>query len=283
MEGAGHMLQEFHGRLLRLVCSRTGMHFEGLAAAAGWLARHGCRGKEANKLLKSLRQMDMVAAWVRHVTAPKCDGLVASVGQRLDLAGFAVKPLVAAEVDAACLCGACEPRWSRSGWLCPGGSCDPKAARCTLQDQEWADADTGTKAVFGIIEAAVSQRGEEFVKMGGAVFQLNVGQESLSLDFLEGCGSTRRGGGGQADVTFEMMEDDFLALAAGRLNGAQAFKLGKMVILGDFMLAQRLGPILESAMGCRQVARSQDVVSTQGVVFAAKAAEKAGWPGVLPL
>ena len=78
------MLLELHGRVLRLVCGRTGKHFVGLAVAAGWLANNGCKGKEAGKVLKTMRQMDVVAAWVRHVTSPKCDGLVASVGQLLD-------------------------------------------------------------------------------------------------------------------------------------------------------------------------------------------------------
>ena len=32
------MLLELHGRLLRLVCERTDLHFEGLAAASRWLA-----------------------------------------------------------------------------------------------------------------------------------------------------------------------------------------------------------------------------------------------------
>mmetsp|Transcript_14419 Transcript_14419/g.46502 ORF Transcript_14419/g.46502 Transcript_14419/m.46502 type:complete len:201 (+) Transcript_14419:1-603(+) len=85
VDGAAPVLLELHGRLLRLVCRRAGQHFQGMAAAAGWLARHGCRGKA----LKTMRQLDIVAAWLRHVTAPKGDELVATINQMLDVAGFA--------------------------------------------------------------------------------------------------------------------------------------------------------------------------------------------------
>ena len=88
MDEAGPLLLALYGRELRLVCARTGQHFQGCAAAAGWLAKQGCRGK-AFKALKGMRQLDVAAAWVRHATEPKCDEFAADVGRMLDLAGFA--------------------------------------------------------------------------------------------------------------------------------------------------------------------------------------------------
>ncbi len=81
LDGAGPVLLELLGRFLRLVSGRAGQHFQGLATAAGWLARSGGRGKA----LKAMRQLDVDAAWVRHATAPKSDELVEAVSQLLDL------------------------------------------------------------------------------------------------------------------------------------------------------------------------------------------------------
>ncbi len=48
------------------------------------------------------------------------------------------------------------------------------------------------------------------------------GNEKLYLDLKNGSGSTKRGDGGKADVTITMKEEDFLAMAAGKLDGMQA-------------------------------------------------------------
>ena len=81
LEGAGPVLLELHGRLLRLVSARAGHHFQGWGAAAGWLARRGSR----DKALKTMRQLDVVAAWVRHATGPKSEETVAAVRQLMDV------------------------------------------------------------------------------------------------------------------------------------------------------------------------------------------------------
>ncbi len=67
------------------MCGRAGQHFEGLAAAARWLVRRGCKGKT----LKKLAQLDVVAVWMRRATALKSDELAARVGLMLGLGGFA--------------------------------------------------------------------------------------------------------------------------------------------------------------------------------------------------
>mmetsp|Transcript_23805 Transcript_23805/g.62731 ORF Transcript_23805/g.62731 Transcript_23805/m.62731 type:complete len:112 (+) Transcript_23805:81-416(+) len=108
-----------------------------------------------------------------------------------------------------------------------------------------------SKAIFDQIEKAVKAKGAELVKMGGAVFQLVVGDGGadgkLCIDLKNGTGSTKRGDGDKADVTITMADADFVAMASGKLDGMQAFMSGKLKVSGNMMLAQKLGPILESA------------------------------------
>lgn len=47
-----------------------------------------------------------------------------------------------------------------------------------------------------------------------------------------------------ADATISISWDDFLALSDGKLDPMMAFMTGKMKILGDMMVAQKLGPLL---------------------------------------
>merc|ERR1712084_149723 len=102
--------------------------------------------------------------------------------------------------------------------------------------------------IFDQIEAAVKAKGADLVKMGGAVFQLVISDgEKLCVDLKNGSGSTTRGDGDKPDVTITMKDEDFVAMAAGKLDGMQAFMAGKLKIAGNMMLAQKLGPILESA------------------------------------
>lgn len=53
--------------------------------------------------------------------------------------------------------------------------------------------------------------------------------------------------GEKPDVTITMKDEDFVALASGNLDPMQAFMGGKLKISDNMMLAQKLGPILESA------------------------------------
>merc|ERR1712157_392441 len=103
--------------------------------------------------------------------------------------------------------------------------------------------------IFDMIEAGVKERGAEMVKLGGAVFQLVISDgDKLCIDLKNGNGSTVRGEGDKPDVTITMKDEDFVAMAEGKLDGMQAFMAGKLKIAGNMMLAQKLGPILEAAM-----------------------------------
>merc|ERR1711870_179527 len=93
-------------------------------------------------------------------------------------------------------------------------------------------------------------KGAELVKKGGAVFQLIISDGGddgkLCIDLKNGNGSTKRSEE-KADVTITMKDEDFAAMAEGKLDGMQAFMSGKLKISGNMMLARKLGPILESA------------------------------------
>ena len=103
-----------------------------------------------------------------------------------------------------------------------------------------------SKAVLQQVEAAVKAKGADLVKQAGAVFQLVVGDNKLHLDLKNGAGATKWGED-KADVTITLADADFVAMAEGKLDGMQAFMAGKLKIKGNMMLAQKLGPILESA------------------------------------
>merc|ERR1711972_926332 len=107
---------------------------------------------------------------------------------------------------------------------------------------------TATSAkIFDMIEAAVKAKGAELVKMGGAVFQLVISDgDKLCIDLKNGNGSTTRGEGEKPDVTTTLKDEDFAAMAEGKLDGMQAFMGGKLKISGNMMLAQKLGSIMEA-------------------------------------
>jgi ribosomal protein L12E/L44/L45/RPP1/RPP2 len=80
MDGAAPLLLGLHGRLLRLVCAHAGCHFEGLAVAGRYLFKQGSIDTATKKKLLNL---DVVAAFLRHVSEPLCEGIVASVRSQI--------------------------------------------------------------------------------------------------------------------------------------------------------------------------------------------------------
>jgi len=106
------------------------------------------------------------------------------------------------------------------------------------------------EAVFGAIEKALSTDGEKIVGQVKSVFLFKVkGGPTYLVDLKNGKGSCTKGGEGKADCTISISDDDFAAMAAGKLNGMQAFMQGKMKIQGNMMLAQKLQGVFASLKG----------------------------------
>jgi hypothetical protein len=80
MDGAAPFLLGLHGQLLRLVCAHSDHHFEGLAVAGRHLFKKGAIDSATKKKLQNL---DVVAAFLRHVSEPLCESIVARVGSQL--------------------------------------------------------------------------------------------------------------------------------------------------------------------------------------------------------
>eukprot|EP00451_Oxyrrhis_marina_P015196 CAMPEP_0204311276 /NCGR_PEP_ID=MMETSP0469-20131031/2237_1 /ASSEMBLY_ACC=CAM_ASM_000384 /TAXON_ID=2969 /ORGANISM="Oxyrrhis marina" /LENGTH=110 /DNA_ID=CAMNT_0051291201 /DNA_START=94 /DNA_END=426 /DNA_ORIENTATION=+ len=101
-------------------------------------------------------------------------------------------------------------------------------------------------AVFAKIQAGLESQGAEVVKKTNAIFAFKIKEgKNWVLDLKNGSGSLKEGEG-KADATITISDEDFVAMADGKLNGMQAFMGGKLKISGNMMLAQKLGSVLES-------------------------------------
>ena len=76
-----------------------------------------------------------------------------------------------------------------------------------------------SKAIFDKISEAVKSRGEELVKMGGAIFQLVVSDEGLDgkvyVDLKSGTGECGFSVQERADVSITVADADLVATAEG--------------------------------------------------------------------
>ncbi|KAJ0984530.1 hypothetical protein J5N97_002886 [Dioscorea zingiberensis] len=90
--------------------------------------------------------------------------------------------------------------------------------------------------------------GKELTKKIGLVYQLNIAPKKMGIDekvfvvdLKEGKvyeGSYK----GKPDATFSFADDDFLAVATGKMNPQMAFIRGKMKIKGSMSAAQKFTP-----------------------------------------
>ena len=102
--------------------------------------------------------------------------------------------------------------------------------------------------IFDMLETAVQTEGAALVKMGDAILQIVISDgEKCCIDLKNGSGAVYRGEGEEPDATLTTKDEDFVALAHGKLDPVQAFASGKMSISGDTRLVERLGLILHWA------------------------------------
>ncbi|KAI1316983.1 hypothetical protein EDD11_009141 [Mortierella claussenii] len=98
-----------------------------------------------------------------------------------------------------------------------------------------------------------AERQEQVKKVKG-IFQFNVkntkGQVGTwTFDLKNGNGSMHKGtvNGVKPDVTIDISDDDFIALAEGKANGQKLFMSGKIKAKGAIMLATKLDTVLNAA------------------------------------
>ncbi|KAG0327427.1 hypothetical protein BGZ99_007647 [Dissophora globulifera] len=95
---------------------------------------------------------------------------------------------------------------------------------------------------------------QEQVKKVKGVFQFNVknnaGQVATwTFDLKTGNGAMHKGtvAGVKPDITIDIKDDDFVALAEGKANGQKLFMSGKIKVKGAIMMATKLDSVLNAA------------------------------------
>lgn len=94
---------------------------------------------------------------------------------------------------------------------------------------------------------------EDQVKKVNGIFQFKVtrdgkdgGDEMYYIDLRNGNGKIGKGRIADPDITIIVKDESFADLAAGRLNGQQAFMRGQVQIKGNMMLAMKLDRVLKT-------------------------------------
>ena len=131
--------------------------------------------------------------------------------------------------------------------------------------------------LFKVMEAYFahsSKPGAPLTKKIKAVYQIVISNDGSKyvIDLKNDSGSVRAGEEANADCTFTMKAEDFLALAAGKLNPQNAFMQGRLKIKGSIGIAMKFTPDVFPKLDQKLVADSskspQDVVNS--VVGSAK-------------
>jgi len=104
---------------------------------------------------------------------------------------------------------------------------------------------------LGISKLDADERKNQMKKVNG-IFQLNVkssaGKEGTwTIDFKREGKVYQGPAKPKADVTINLSDDTFQALADGKLNGQKAFTSGKLKVKGNIMLATKLDVIFQVA------------------------------------
>ena len=100
-----------------------------------------------------------------------------------------------------------------------------------------------SEAFFDSIQAALSADGKLGPKVGGSIQFVLTGGHGDSTWVIDCKQSKVSRGAGKADCTVTLSEENFMALATGKLQGMQAFMAGKMKVKGNMMLAQKFGAL----------------------------------------
>ncbi|KAF9537014.1 hypothetical protein EC957_009043 [Mortierella hygrophila] len=97
-----------------------------------------------------------------------------------------------------------------------------------------------------------AERKEQVNKVKG-VYQFNVKNKAgkvatWTFDLKNGAGAVHKGTVDKlkADITIEIADEDFVALAEGKANGQKLFMSGKIKVKGNVMMATKLDVVLKT-------------------------------------
>ncbi|KAG0305857.1 hypothetical protein BGZ97_000945 [Linnemannia gamsii] len=95
-----------------------------------------------------------------------------------------------------------------------------------------------------------AERADQVKKVKG-IFVFNVKNKegkvaTWTLDLKTGKGALHKGVVGKPDITIDIADSDFIALAEGKANGQKLFMSGKIKAKGAVMLATKLDSVLKS-------------------------------------
>jgi F420-dependent oxidoreductase-like protein len=112
----------------------------------------------------------------------------------------------------------------------------------TEENQEMNAKQTSPTALFAKVTQRVAAD-PTLVQRVNAVYQFNVHGDdggAWVVDLKNGAGQVWSGQHEAADCIISMNQDDFVALASGRINPINAFMQGRIRVQGDIMMATRL-------------------------------------------
>ena len=102
--------------------------------------------------------------------------------------------------------------------------------------------------LFEKMKPVMATSGPDLVKKIGASYLFEIRADKtakphlFTVDLKSGTGAIHNGKEGTPDATFTMLDDDFIALAQGKLNPQSAFMTGKMKIKGNMAKAMKFTP-----------------------------------------
>ncbi|KAG7391473.1 hypothetical protein PHYBOEH_006663 [Phytophthora boehmeriae] len=131
----------------------------------------------------------------------------------------------------------------KNGGAAKSAASKPAAAKAT------AAATGGLKSteIFRLLKEAVAKDGAAMAKKVKGIIQFDItGAGKWNLD-LKSATPALTEGAKKADVTIIVADEDFVAIALGKLNAQQAFMKGKLKLKGNMTLAMKL-PVVFNAL-----------------------------------
>eukprot|EP00750_Incisomonas_marina_P008096 INCI15224.1.p2 GENE.INCI15224.1~~INCI15224.1.p2 ORF type:complete len:111 (+),score=40.28 INCI15224.1:103-435(+) len=102
-------------------------------------------------------------------------------------------------------------------------------------------------ALFKQMQEAVAKDGKALVKKVKGVYQFIIkGGNNWIVDLKNGEGKVEQGKAKKANCTITISDEDFVALADGKLNPQQAFMSGKIKLKGNMALAMKLQQVIDA-------------------------------------